>query len=191
MHKGTVRIIAGQWRGRKLKFPSLLGLRPTPDRVRETVFNWLSPFIHKAHCLDLFAGSGALGLEALSRGAEQVVFIDQSFKVTQYLKKYLEELRAEKQAIVYHFKVKPSLEIIPKQTFNLVFMDPPFRKHLIQPSCRWLEEKKMLANDAYIYIETESHLYPLPIPKNWKILKTKIAGQVRFSLIRRYSLDFT
>lgn len=189
MTLGTVRIIGGQWRGRKLKFPAITGLRPTPDRVRETVFNWLAPIIQESQCLDLFAGSGALGLEALSRGAASVVFVDQSPQVVKYLQEQLKILNAEKQTKVYCKTVDPfrhGKEILQGH-FNIVFLDPPFHKNLIKPCCEWLERENLLAPNAYVYIEAESALNPLPIPENWQILKSKIAGQVGYHLIQKIS----
>jgi len=192
MNSGTVRIISGQWRGRKLKFPAIPGLRPTPDRVRETVFNWLAPVIHNAQCLDLFAGSGALGLEALSRGAKHIVFVDQSPQVVKYLQEQLKLLQTTNHAEAYCATINPPRQILPikrisNDRFNIVFLDPPFHKNLISACCEWLEQEDLLAPDAYIYIEAESELNPLPIPANWQILKSKIAGQVGYHLVQKIS----
>lgn len=187
IHYGDVRIIGGKWRSRKLKFPAIEGLRPTPDRVRETVFNWLSPHIAAANCLDLFAGSGALGFEALSRGASHVTFIDQSREITKYLTAQLKLLGTE-NAEVHCSTFNPALTFPHKAAFDIVFLDPPFHKNFIKQSCAWLEQNKLLADDALIYIEAEATLNPLPIPNNWEILRSKIAGQVGYHLCKKKSL---
>lgn len=181
---GEVRIIGGKWRSRKLKFPAIEGLRPTPDRVRETVFNWLSPHIAEANCLDLFAGSGALGVEALSRGAAHVTFVDQSREITKYLNEQLKLFGAENTE-VHCSTFNPALTLPHKAAFDIVFLDPPFHKDFIQQSCAWLEQNKLLADDALIYIEAEAELNPLPIPENWEILRSKIAGQVGYHLCKK------
>lgn len=177
-----LRIIGGKWRGRKFNFPAIPGLRPTPDRVRETLFNWLAPIISGAHCLDLFAGSGALGLEALSRGAGEVVFMDQSPVVIQHLKQQIQTLNIT-NAIVQKGTVP--LCLLPcTNPFNIIFLDPPFHQNLIARVCSQLEEQNYLADGAYIYIEAESILDPLPIPSHWEILRSKIAGQVGYHLVK-------
>lgn len=185
--KGKVRIIGGQWRGRKLHFPTLPNLRPTPNRIRETLFNWLAPELSDAHCLDLFAGSGALGFEALSRYAQSVIFIEQSTVLVSYLKAQLKQLAAESRAKVYQgqfpfdaqqlFKTK-------KPLFNIVFLDPPFHQNLIGPACSWLIQEKLLAPNSKIYIEAETQLKNLVLPENWQIQQWKTAGQVQYGLIK-------
>ncbi len=184
MKQGQVRIISGKWRGRKLHFPAVLGLRPTPDRVRETLFNWLAPVIVGANCLDLFAGSGALGLEALSRGAAHLTAIDQSAALVDYLRQLIVTLKIENMTI--HRAPIPSADLpIPikaKGPFDIVFLDPPFHQDLIAPCCEWLEQQKLLAPEALIYLETEATLNPLPIPSHWQLLHSKKAGQVSYHL---------
>lgn len=182
MNRNTVRIIGGQWRGRKIHFPAISGLRPTPDRVRETVFNWLAPVIHGARCLDLFTGSGALGLEALSRGAAHVTFIDQDRTIITHLKQQLATLNADNTE-VYCAKFPFTTKEFSKK-FDVVFLDPPFHQNLIAPSCQWLTENHLLAPDAYIYLETEASLKSLPIPNEWTLIKSKTAGQVGYHLAR-------
>jgi 16S rRNA (guanine966-N2)-methyltransferase len=177
---GTLRIIGGIWRGKKFTFPEIPGLRPTPNRVRETLFNWLTPVIHDAHCLDLFTGSGALGLEALSRGAGHVVMVDQSLAVIHHLKELKKSLSIE-QLSLYHAKI-PSLDL-PLRKFHIVFLDPPFYQGLIATCTTWLDESDCLAPHALIYMETEKELTPLPLPTHWHIIKAKKAGQVRYYLV--------
>lgn len=174
---GKVRIIGGQFRGRHIHFPAIDGLRPTPDRVRETLFNWLAPIIHNAHCLDLFAGSGALGFEALSRGAAHVTFIDQSSQIITHLKKYADIFDAKKIEIIKG--EVPDISIT--HTFDIVFLDPPFHQNLITPVSHWLTQMNCLNENAYIYIETEIELN-LELPTNWQMLKNKKAGQVAYYL---------
>ncbi len=185
MKHGEVRIIGGAWRSRKLKFPAIPGLRPTPDRVRETVFNWLTPIIPGANCLDLFAGSGALGFEALSRGASAVLLIDEAPHIIQYLQQQRILFKAD-QATVYHARI-PLTKLSPKiitKPFDIIFLDPPFNQNLIKPTCEWLLKQNLLAENASIYIEAESALNPLPVPANWELIKSKISGQVGYHLFQ-------
>jgi len=181
--RGWVRIIGGQWRGRKLKVPDVASLRPTPDRVRETVFNWLAPIIHGAHCLDMFAGSGAMGFEALSRGAASVVMVDASPIVVKVLKEELVQFNIE-NADIYQASMPNQLKQ-PLQVFDIVFLDPPFQQNLLLPSCFYLEENNLLAKDAYIYLEAKELIDEQQLPKNWRLLKNKKAGQVVYHLVRR------
>lgn len=187
MNKGEVRIIGGQWRGRKLHFPMTLGLRPTPNRIRETLFNWLAPHLTDAHCLDLFAGSGALGFEALSRHAKSVTFIEQSKLLVSYLKTQLKHLNAENQAQVYQaqfpFKAPPLFKLNPP-LFNIVFLDPPFQQNLLNVACAWLVKEGLLAPNSLIYLEAEASLKNLILPENWVIQHSKTAGQVLYALIQ-------
>lgn len=180
--EGVVRIIGGRWRGRKLHFPALDGLRPTADRTRETLFNWLMSLIQDAVCLDLFAGSGALGFEALSRGAKQVVMVDQSKEIIAYLKE--QGARLQTQDLSCFCLQIPQHVLAETKQFDLVFLDPPFHLGLIKTSIDWLLNNHYLAPQALIYIETEQELSPLPIPSDWTILKRGHAGQVNFYLVQ-------
>lgn len=178
-----VRIIGGVWRSRKIHFVESPGLRPTPDRVRETLFNWLSQKIIGAYCLDLFAGSGALGFEALSRGAAHVMMVDEAYEVVCVLRENSVKLEATHLTIVQ--ASVPTSAFTPPHWVDIVFLDPPFYQGLIATSCVWLEAQAWLAPDALIYIEAEVQLRPLPIPPNWEIVKEKQAGQVMYYLIKR------
>ncbi|MEN9916771.1 MAG: N6-adenine-specific methylase [Pseudomonadota bacterium] len=187
MKKGEIRIIGGQWRGRKLHFPATPGLRPTPNRIRETLFNWLASYLPDAHCLDLFAGSGALGFEALSRQAKSVTFIEQSKLLVTYLKTQLKQLNAEKRAQVYQaqFPFSGTALFKPNQPlFNIVFLDPPFQQNLLGSACDWLVKEGLLASESMIYIEAEATLKKLELPENWEILHFKTAGQVHYALVK-------
>jgi 16S rRNA (guanine966-N2)-methyltransferase len=173
-----LRIIGGKWRSRKLSFPDVEGLRPTPNRVRETLFNWLAPYIVNAKCLDLFAGSGALGFEALSRGASAVYMIDNTLQVVNQLKKnavLLSILQSELQICCGDVMSETNL---PQGQFDIVFLDPPFYKDLVVPCCQLLNDKNLLAEGALLYIETESDLKELLLPEGWQVIKRKVVGQV-------------
>jgi len=177
-----VRIIAGTWRGRWLSFAPLPGLRPTPNRVRETLFNWLAPVLRGARCLDLYAGSGALGMEAASRGAAEVVLVDNDPQVVAALGRQRESLGAHQvrvvQAEVLQWLAGPSSQ------FDIVFLDPPFRRQLLPPCIQYLESRGWLADQARVYIEAEKGLVP-ELPENWELLRSKVAGQVGYHLARR------
>jgi len=181
--RGWVRIIGGQFRGRKLKVPDEPDLRPTPDRVRETLFNWLASSMHGAYCLDMFSGSGVLGFEALSRGAAQVVMVDHSLAVVKLLQEELKLFKTE-NVEVYQAKA-PSGIRHPVKKFDIVFLDPPFQQDLLLPSCFYLEENDLLAKGAYIYLETQQHLEEKDLPLGWQLLKSKKAGQVSYYLARK------
>jgi 16S rRNA (guanine966-N2)-methyltransferase len=183
--KNQIRIIAGKWRSRKLDFPELPELRPTPDRVRETLFNWLSPYIVGARCLDLFAGSGALSFEALSRGAISAVMIDQASLVIQQLSDNVRRLDVATSVQLYCSKMPTDQLLLQQQTFDIVFLDPPFHQGYLPVCCEWLEKMQCLAKGALIYIEVESTIsLPLPIPATWKILREQKAGQVKYFLVQ-------
>lgn len=180
-----LRIIAGSWRGRKLCFAPVPGLRPTPNRVRETLFNWLHPVIHGARCLDLYAGSGALGVEAASRGAAAVVLVDRDPQVVRTLREQLQILAAD-QLRVIQADVGNWLSGTP-ETFDIVFLDPPFGGGLLPPAIRQLEAGGWLAPEAWIYMEAEPGLVP-ELPDNWELYRSKRAGQVGYHLARRQSV---
>jgi len=180
-----LRIIAGTWRGRKLAFAPVAGLRPTPDRVRETLFNWLGSSVHGARCLDLFAGSGALGLEAASRGAAEVVLVDADPLVARTLREQLRVLNA-RQARVVQAACAGYLRSAP-EVFDLVFLDPPFHRGMLPECMQLLEQGGWLAPAAWIYIEAERELDP-PLPANWAAYRSKTTGQVGYRLIRRRSI---
>lgn len=182
-HPNRLRIIGGKWRGRVFSFPNAPMLRPTPNRVRETLFNWLSPVIVGSHCLDLFAGSGALGFEALSRGAASVTFIDHQSLVVDHLIKTAMLLQAEQAVSVVRLEI-PSPHFVCEKRFDIVFLDPPFGGHLIEASCQWLETQHLLAENASIYIEAEKALKLLPVPKHWELVKSKVAGRVGYHLLK-------
>ena len=186
MAKGSnqLRLIGGEWRGRKLRFPDAPNLRPTPDRVRETVFNWLAPMIYGARCLDLFAGSGALGLEALSRGAAFTTFVDSHKKVTSVLKEHLNLLDINDKAEVLQ---QDGVKLLKReaQKYDLVFLDPPYHLDFMQIVVPLLENNDWLADNAMLYLEIEKRQSLPEVPKNWKQLKEKTAGEVNYYLFQR------
>jgi 16S rRNA (guanine966-N2)-methyltransferase len=183
MKQGTVRIIAGEWRGRRLKVPDIQDLRPTPDRVRETLFNWLAPFIAGAHCLDLFAGSGVLGFEALSRGAASVMLVDDSAAVIKLLQEQLTLFGAVKGEAC-RASIPKQLPPV-KQPFDIVFLDPPYQSELLLPCCHYLEDHAYLAQGAYIYLEAKDMIKAEDLPSGWQIIKSRQAGQVAYHLVKR------
>lgn len=149
--RNELRIIGGRWRGRKLRFPAAEGLRPTPDRVRETLFNWLAPVIHGGRCLDLFAGSGALGLEALSRGAAAAVFVERAPAVARHLRETAALLGAEGAEVVQ----ADADEFLagPAQPFDAVFLDPPFGEDRVPAALDRLVAGGWLRSGARVYVE--------------------------------------
>lgn len=181
-NKGQCRIIAGKWRGRKISFDDAEGLRPTTDRIRETVFNWLQPFLVKSRCLDCFAGSGVLGFEALSRGAEKVIFLDQNEKTISNLKKNISALDAE-AAELHCVDALQWLKLQNKETFDLIFLDPPFATDLLVETCALLNQSSCLVDGAIIYLEHNINS-KIDLPENWCSLKKKKAGQVAYQLLQ-------
>ena len=177
-----VRIIGGIFRGRKLRFPEDAIIRPTPDRVRETLFNWLQPFLNGARCLDLFAGSGALGVEALSRGASRAVFVDASRSAITALKATLEQFRAEGAEFVIdnagHFLREPG------GPYDVVFLDPPFGEGHLEPALAQLAATGCLAQGAFVYIEQPKKQPLPPISSRWSLHREGHAGEVAYSLFR-------
>jgi len=174
-----LRIIGGEWRSRQLPIIELDGLRPTTDRVRETVFNWLSFEVPGARCLDLFSGSGALGLEALSRGAKECTFVELNRSVAQQIERNLSTLQAS-NGTVHNTDALSFLQANPAP-FDVIFLDPPFRKGLLEQVLPKLDERWLAAN-AYIYIERESEAQLSQLPDHWQLKKEKRAGQLTFAL---------
>jgi len=181
---GQLRIIGGEWGSRRFNFTEQPGLRPTSDRVRETLFNWLSGDIQGSRCLDPFTGSGALTLEALSRGAAFALAVDLSRDAVAALREHLTTLNCS-HAEVRQENVIAMLGIPPAEPYNIVFLDPPFHQDLLEPACTALEANSWLAEDALIYVESENSPARLSLPGNWQLHRDKRAGQVWYSLWRR------
>lgn len=184
--QGQLRIIGGDWRSRRLNFPVAPGLRPTPDRVRETLFNWLAPYVEGARVLDPFAGSGALLLEALSRGAGRGLALELSPDAANALRGNLDLLRAS-NAEVRQADALQHLQTATAEPFDLAFLDPPFHKALLAPACALLESRGWLAADAWIYTESESAPSTLGLPGNWRLHREKHTGQVHYALWQRHN----
>ncbi|WP_423185457.1 16S rRNA (guanine(966)-N(2))-methyltransferase RsmD [Alishewanella sp. d11] len=178
---GYVRIISGKWRGKRLPVADALGLRPTTDRVKETLFNWLMHDTAQSTVLDCFAGSGSLGLEALSRYAAHVTLVEKAPALAKQLQQHLQQLTAE-HAEVINKDCLQFLQQPAKRQYSLVFIDPPFRQNLAQPCCQALEQHGWLTESALIYLETEKELPLTAIPTNWQLLKENIAGQLAYRL---------
>ncbi|NNF41133.1 MAG: 16S rRNA (guanine(966)-N(2))-methyltransferase RsmD [Woeseiaceae bacterium] len=180
---GRLRIVAGNWRSRLLEIADAPGLRPTSERIRETLFNWLSAKVYGAHCLDLFAGTGALGLEALSRGARSAVFVENSASAVQTLRANIAALGAE-GAVVMQADAGNFLGSEHAGPFDIVFLDPPFAAGGVAEWCRLLDDRSALARDALVYIEQDrAHSEP-ELPASWRVLKNKTAGNVRYMLVQ-------
>lgn len=177
--RNTFRIIAGEWRGRRLKFQPAAGVRPTPDRVRETLFNWLQPVMGGARCLDLFAGSGALGLEALSRGAREVTFVERSPEVADCIRAQLALL--ERSA---HVHALDAFAFLARNTdtFDIVFLDPPYGTELMSKAFDELVVRNLLRPGARVYVETAPGALEAALPKGWRLLRRARAGQVEYGL---------
>lgn len=194
---GSYRIIGGSWRSRRLSFPVIEGLRPTTDRVRETVFNWVSSEIHGAKVLDVFAGSGSLGLEALSRGAVKLTAIEKNKHAALSLQANIGLLTQNNQgsfeskiihtdALLYIESLKAAQADTSAQTdvYDLIFLDPPFRKGLLEKVITLLDGHPMVQEGALIYLEREKEMTSLRLPENWHLLKDKTAGQLVYQLFR-------
>jgi 16S rRNA (guanine966-N2)-methyltransferase len=178
-----LRIIGGEWRGRRFRFSARADIRPTPDRVRETLFNWLREHIAGARCLDLFAGSGALGLEALSRGAAHVQFVDSDPAAVEDLRARLTEWGVRDGSVV-RMDVMRYLRLKP-EGFDVVFVDPPFTAALLGPSAKLLEEHGWLNPGALIYLECAARSALPALPHTWTVLKEKRAGEVGYYLLQK------
>ena len=186
-YKNEFRIIAGKWRRRRIRFPGNPGIRPSPDRVRETLFNWLMPHISGARCLDLFAGSGALGLEALSRGAERVLFVEQEHRSADALRGHLQLLQAA-NAEVLQADAVAFLRAPPRDTFDIVFLDPPFDSPLLAQTVDCLSRPGWLAPKALVYMEFPLGRVP-QLPSAWTLYREGHAGRVGFALARYPAAD--
>lgn len=186
MIKNEVRIIAGKWRGRKIQFPSVIGLRPTPNRIRETLFNWLLPYIQDAYCLDLFSGSGSLCFESLSRGAAHVLSLEKDHDAYQALRRNADRLKADDMEIIQKDALLWLTErpIVPP-TFDIIFVDPPYALKALSKCFALLENHGCLKLDSLIYFESDVPLESLTIPEAWEILKKKKAGSVYYYLTKR------
>ena len=180
--RNEVRIIGGRWRGRRVAFAPVDDLRPSPDRVRETLFNWLRNDVADSRCLDLFAGSGALGIEALSRGAAQATFVERDARAAGALRSNLARLEAAGADVhtgdaLHYLRGRPS-------AYDIVFLDPPFAAGLLPEVCGLLAERGWLAPAALVYLEQPARQALTDLPAGWEVLKSKRAGEVGYHLAR-------
>ncbi len=182
---GQIRIIGGKWRGRQIPVIAQKELRPTPDRVRETLFNWLMQKVEGTRCLDLFAGTGILGFEALSRGAKQVVFIEKHPASVRHLKDVAEKLHTAENCDI---QTEEALTWLQKhsaaQSFDIIFLDPPYASSLLEDSLRLLAKSNLVLPHTWLYIESDKALPPGILPPHWQILKQKQAGEVVYHLVQ-------
>jgi 16S rRNA (guanine966-N2)-methyltransferase len=180
--KGSIRIISGQWKGRKLPVLTAEGLRPTTDRTKETLFNWLMPYIKDRACLDLFAGSGSLGFEALSRHAGSVIFVEKHKQAADILRQNLHLLKDTESAT--HVIQGDATEVITRLEgkFDLIFLDPPFHQNLLPGIIDKLSVNQLLNVGCLIYIETELLLTQIAIPQQWRLLKQSQTKQFSYRL---------
>ena len=180
---GELRIIGGKWRSRKISIADFPGLRPTSNRVRETLFNWIAPYVTGAKTLECFGGTGALSLEALSRGAKQSFILETAPTVVDVLHNNRKNLAAENVQIInvnaLSWLCKPA-----DTSFDLIFLDPPFRKNLLKETCLLLNINGYVHSKTLIYVEVEKQLLPLPTPENWSVKKWKTAGQLNYYLLQ-------
>ena len=181
--RNSLRIIAGNYRGRKLGFPDVEGLRPTADRIRETLFNWLRDQTPGETCLDMFSGSGAIGFEAISRGAAKVIFIEQDRQASKAIAENIQLLDIANAELIndnaLHWLARYKDD---KAQFGLVFLDPPFSENLLYIACEQLQNSGILKTNCKIYIETAQALIEADMPPGWICLKSKKAGAVRYYL---------
>lgn len=180
---GQVRIIGGDWRGRKLAVPEQEGLRPTSDRIRETLFNWLMYEVAGRRCLDLFAGSGALGFEAASRGAAHVDLVESNREVVGGLKQAIGQLNAAHVEVHQADAIRYLADC--GQTYDLVFLDPPFQMNLLEACADALETNGSLAQNAWIYVEAAKTTPMTGLPAHWRQHRHKKSGQVGYYLYQR------
>lgn len=203
MKTNQLRIIAGQWRGRKITFPDVVNLRPTPDRIRETLFNWLKATIVGARCLDLFAGSGALSFEALSRGASVCLALEQDSTACVSLHSNAHKLGADNLEIIqtdcltwlqqpYTFKKDfQNMQTPPVQTpifnsdhpnFNIIFVDPPYAEKWLSKTFSFIDQGHWLSEQGLIYFESDTAISPDNLPATWQIIREKKAGKIYYYL---------
>ncbi|MBR9785012.1 MAG: 16S rRNA (guanine(966)-N(2))-methyltransferase RsmD [Gammaproteobacteria bacterium] len=182
---GQIRIIGGQWRGRKLPVLNAEGLRPTTDRNKETLFNWLMPYVNNARCLDVFAGSGGLGLEALSRYASHCDFIELDKQAATQLKSNLTLVNASNTAAtgVHQGDALNILKGISDAPYDIIFVDPPFAKGLVAPTLAAIVDNNLVQSGSVIYLEHESTLVTPLLPAHWNIIKDKQTSALRYMLI--------
>ncbi len=183
----SVRIIGGDWRGRRLPVADVPGLRPSGDRSRETLFNWLQPWLVAADCADLFAGTGALGFEAASRGAASVFLVEKHPKAQAVLRQSIEQLQAE-QVSLHEGGAMSLIEELKPDSFDLVFVDPPFNSNLGALVLERLDNNGCVRRGGFVYVESPASLV-IPPPEGWSVWRDQQLGEVRMQLFRRQTRD--
>lgn len=180
-----IRIISGKWRGYKIPILNSEGLRPTKDRIRETLFNWLIPIIQDAHCLDCFAGSGVLSIEALSRYAASATLIELKSSVAKQIMVNLSKLGAKNSQVI---NTNALDYLVQRRTvsYDIIFLDPPFYKDLLEQIALLLEQNGWLTKNCWIYVETESEDNLRIFPKNWQLHRKKISGRITYCIYIRH-----
>lgn len=181
----SVRIISGSWRGRRLQVADVPGLRPTGDRCRETLFNWLQPWIPTANCIDLFAGTGALGFEAASRGAASIVMVEKHPRALQVLRQSIELLQAI-QVQLQAGGAMSQIEGLMPDSFDIAFVDPPFDSNLGAVVLERLDKSACIRRGGFVYIESPANV-SIPPPEGWSVWRDQQMGEVRMQLFRRKS----
>ncbi len=181
--QGEIRVIGGKFRGRKLPVVALTGLRPTSDRVKETVFNWLQFDIGGSRCLDVFAGSGALGFEALSRGAKEVVFLEKSLEAVSQLKCNSDFLKLSNAEILLTDSLS-FLQTSPERDFDIVFIDPPFKQNLMPDTLDLLFSNRWINEQSWLYLEQEKDLEWPVLPSGWICYREKATSQVKYGIFK-------
>ena len=180
--KGEIRIIGGKWKGKKIYFDLNDDLRPTPDRAKETLFNWLGQDLNKMYCLDLFSGTGALGFEAFSRGAQKVTFVEKNKEYLQKIKKVFLEMNEKADCDFFCAECLEWIQNNSSETkYDLIFIDPPFNKNLIHDLLAAILEKELLSKNGQIYFEFEKKL-DLEIPESLNLKKKKSLGKKSYVL---------
>ena len=181
MLSNSIRIIGGKWRGKKLSFPANSPARPTLDQIRETLFNWLQPIIHESRCLDMFAGSGALGIEALSRGAAHVTFVDQDTATLKHLSGQLQELNADNSETL-RLSLPAGLSQIRPSALDIIFLDPPFDSDLLDQTLKTLASSALVKPGTQIYFETSSH-HDFNFSDAWTLHRHKKTKRISYGLL--------
>jgi 16S rRNA (guanine966-N2)-methyltransferase len=184
----SVRIIGGDWRGRRLQVADVPGLRPTGDRARETLFNWLQPWVPAADCIDLFAGTGALGFEAASRGAQSVLMIEKHPRALEVLRQSIEQLQAGQINLVPGGAMT-LIEDLKPDSFDLVFVDPPFDSNLGSLVLERLDKTGCVRRGGFIYVESPASKM-IPPPEGWSLWREQQLGEIRMQLFRRKNKTF-
>ncbi|GAB4222113.1 MAG: 16S rRNA (guanine(966)-N(2))-methyltransferase RsmD [Francisella sp.] len=184
MKTNSIRVIAGKYKNRKLKFPNITGLRPTSDQLKETIFNWLNPFVYNSICIDAFAGSGSLGIESLSRGAKKSIFYEVNFKALVQIKENLKNLAITNFEIYKKDSIK-ALSTLSKLDIShsrlIIFLDPPFNKNIIPKALNSIRKNQNIPNETLIYIETENNAeYSLD---GFSVLKEKHTANISAKLV--------